>query len=58
VPRRDIAEGRIIEIVRAEVTTRESAAEEYGVLGQKSEAARLYAECDVLLGLLTSDAAG
>ena len=58
VPRREMDEGQIIEIVRAEVTSREGAAEEYEGLGRVDEAARLRSECAVLLSLLPSQAAG
>ena len=57
-PRRELDEGQIIEIVRAEVTSRERAAEEYEGLGKKDEAARLHSECEVLLDLLPSEPAG
>ncbi len=57
-PRRELDEGQIIEIVRAEVTSRQEAVEEYERLGRLDEAARLRAECGVLRGLLPTQAAG
>lgn len=56
--RRELDEGQIIEIVRAEVTNRNTAAEEYEELGRIDEADRLRSECDVLLRLLTNEIAG
>jgi hypothetical protein len=58
VLRREMDDGQIIEIVRAEVTSRERAAEEYEGLGWVDEAARLRSECEVLLGVLPNEAAG
>jgi uncharacterized protein YqeY len=56
--RRELDEGQIIEIVRAEVTNRNMAATEYEELGRIDEADRLRSECDVLLRLLPNDIAG
>jgi uncharacterized protein len=56
--RRELDEGQIIEIVRAEVTNRSMAATEYEELGRIDEADRLRSECDVLLRLLPNDVAG
>jgi uncharacterized protein YqeY len=57
-PRREMDEGQIIEIVRAEVTSRKEAAEDYEGLGRIEEADRLHTECDVLLRLLSNGVAG
>jgi uncharacterized protein len=56
VPRRELDEGQVIEIVRSEVMDRRNAAEEYDDLGQTEAAARLRSDCEVLLGLLQSEA--
>jgi uncharacterized protein len=56
--RRELDEGQITEIVRAEVTSREAAAAEYERLGRLDEAARLRAECGVLRRLLHAQAPG
>ena len=57
-PRRELNEGQIIEIIRAEVMSRARAAEEYEILGKTDEAARLRSECDVLLDLVPIEPAG
>lgn len=47
-PRRELSEGDIAALVRAEVTDRRVAAAEYERAGQVDAAARLIAEADVL----------
>lgn len=56
VPRREMDDEQIIEIVLVEVSDRERAAEEYSALGRTDEAARLRSEGEVLLGLLPGQA--
>jgi uncharacterized protein YqeY len=58
VPRRELDESQIVAIVRAEITSREAAAEEYQGLGRADAAARLRSECAVLGRLLPTQAAG
>jgi uncharacterized protein YqeY len=48
VTRRQLSEGDIMEIVRAEVDTRMAAADEYETIGQTREAARVRSEADSL----------
>ena len=55
VPRREMDERQIIEVVRAEVTSRKEAAQEYQDLGGADEADRLRSEYKVLLRLLPND---
>jgi len=47
-PRRDLSEGAIVAIVRAEVAERRAAAAEYERAGRGDAAARLVVEADVL----------
>jgi len=55
VPRREMNDGQIIEIVRAELRDRNRSSEEYRGMGRMEEAARLRSECEVLLSLLPSE---
>jgi uncharacterized protein YqeY len=55
VPRRELGEDQIRAIVDSEVAERRTAAEEYLRLARPQEAARVQAECDVLLGLLRQE---
>jgi uncharacterized protein len=55
VPRREMDEGQIIDVVRAEVTSRKEAAQEYQDLGRVDEADRLRSEYNLLLRLLPND---
>lgn len=48
VRRRDLAEADILHIVRAEISERRAAADDYAALGRLGHAARLRAEADVL----------
>jgi hypothetical protein len=48
VPRRELDDGQVTEIVRTEIADREVLAEEYGELGRMEEAARLRSECEIL----------
>lgn len=52
MPRRDLSDTEIAEIIRAEATDRHAAAEEYAHLGRPDEAIRLRAEATVLLHIL------
>jgi uncharacterized protein len=52
VPRRELDDEQIMEIVLVEVRDREETAKEYSALGRTEEAARLRSEGEVLLGLL------
>jgi uncharacterized protein YqeY len=58
VPRREIDDWQVVEIVRADVADRMQAAEQYRELGLVEEAARLESECKVLLRLLPSGSPG
>jgi hypothetical protein len=51
-PRRELSEGEIVAIVRAEVADRLAAAVDYERAGQDDAAVRLRAEADVLAALL------
>jgi uncharacterized protein YqeY len=52
VPRRELAEGDIVALVRAEVDARGAAAAEYDQLGQEGPAAQLRAEAAALAAIL------
>lgn len=55
VPRRQLSETEIIEIVHAEVVARTTAADEYEAIGQTTEAARLRSEAASLQTFLDFD---
>jgi uncharacterized protein len=58
VGRRALTEADVVEIVRAEVTDRETAASEYDTVGQRDRAELLRAEAQVLLAHLADNAGG
>jgi uncharacterized protein YqeY len=51
-PRRQLSEAEVVELVRAEVAGRRTAAAEYRQLGDSERASRLTAEADTLAALL------
>jgi uncharacterized protein YqeY len=52
MPRRDLTEAQVADIVRAEITDRHTAADDYTRLARPDEATRLRAEATILANLL------